>query len=274
MTEAAHSESAQGYQRYREARTSFASDVMQPFLERAMERPEPRDLRAVRSAMQKVSPLLSTLHTIIEESVQQSRNLGFTHMRHELFAMGIRQGVGPEGAKRYALPSSEEHLALRRQAVRSLKHSMQEAIAHAVASSTLLRDGVTVLDVLNRASAALTGQDDRVRRILRTETQIGYNQARFAMLKEMGHRHGLMQRWTEMIDANGKPLDNKVAPDSFAMHGLLAHPGKPFIIPNDDRIPAARHGKSILYPPLRPNDRAVLTAVLSVSNPRGTQKQR
>jgi len=272
MTEVAHSVGAMGFQRYREARTTFVSDVMQDFLERAMERPEARDLRAIRAAMQKVSPLMGTLHAIIEESTQQARNLGFTHMRHELFAMGIRQGVGTEGARRYALPSSAEHLALRRQAVRSLKSAMQESVAHSVASSTLLREGTTILDVLNRAAAAVSAQDDRTRRILRTEAQIGYNQARYAMMKEMGARHGLMQRWTELIDANGKPLDNKVAPDSFAMHGLLAPPGTPFIIPNDDRIPAARHGKPILYPPLRPNDRAVLTAVLSPTAPRGTQK--
>ena len=90
------------------------------------------------------------------------------------------------------------------------------------------------------------------------------------MMRELGPRHGLRQRWTERINDQGKPLDNKVAPDSFAMHGIISDPGGMFIIPKDDRIQTEKQGKKIRFPPLRPNDRAVLTPVLGQNIRRGT----
>jgi hypothetical protein len=67
----------------------------------------------------------------------------------------------------------------------------------------------------------------------------------------------LMQRWTELVDdATGRPLDNRVAADSLAMHGQVAPPGGSFLMP---AAGGALAGQSWTHPPNRPNDRAVLT---------------
>ncbi len=69
----------------------------------------------------------------------------------------------------------------------------------------------------------------------------------------------MRQRWTELInDLTGQPLDNRVAKDSIAMHGQVAYPGHYFTMPAGD-VPHLMVGKQWLYPPNRPNDRAVLT---------------
>jgi hypothetical protein len=76
--------------------------------------------------------------------------------------------------------------------------------------------------------------------------------------------HGTMpdirKRWTERIDdATGRPYDDKVAPDSFVLHGQVVAGDRLFEMPADSRAPHRMIGATWPHPPNRPNDRAVIT---------------
>lgn len=92
------------------------------------------------------------------------------------------------------------------------------------------------------AAAAYNGaQDDTLRDVSRTMPE-------------------LRKRWTELIDdSTGRPYDDRVAQDSFVLHGQIAAPDRLFVMPADPRVPAKLHGKAWPHPPNRPHDRAVLT---------------
>jgi hypothetical protein len=50
-----------------------------------------------------------------------------------------------------------------------------------------------------------------------------------------------------------------VADDSLALHGQVAHPGGYFTMPIDPDVEERFWGKRWMFPPNRPNDRAVLS---------------
>lgn len=270
LSAATHQATASAVAAYRALRQEHGQNASYGFMDRMIELAQQRDVREITQAYSNTRSMLASFGERVEESVVQARRAGFEDMRQELFRMGVRQGLGPEGANRYAMPSAQAHLQQRHTALGRMRTAIQYEVGRQVRLAKSRGKEVRVLDLLTAAERALVTQDYRAERIARTETHIGYNQARYAMLRELGPRNGLVQRWTERIDDKGKALDNKVAPDSFAMHGIVSAPGGMFTIPNDDRIPAARHGKKIRFPPLRPNDRAVLTPALANQTPRGT----
>jgi len=256
--------------KYRELIQAHSANASYSFMERAMEIAEQQDVRRIIQAYSAFRDVRTSFAASVEESVLAARRAGFEDMRQELFRLGIREGIGPEGSRRYALPSTEQHAAQRARAIARMERATEAAVGRAVRLRKSRGKEVRILDLLAAADGALMGEVYRAERIARTETQIGYNQARYSMMRELGPRHGLRQRWTERINDQGKPLDNKVAPDSFAMHGIISDPGGMFIIPKDDRIQTEKQGKKIRFPPLRPNDRAVLTPVLGQNIRRGT----
>lgn len=97
-------------------------------------------------------------------------------------------------------------------------------------------------------------------RITRTEIAAAFSQtAKDGMQEAAKELPDLMMRWTEAVDdQTGEPLDDRVAPDSIAMHGQLAPPGGQFTMPPDPDVSEKMWGKSWDAPPNRPNDRAAL----------------
>lgn len=124
--------------------------------------------------------------------------------------------------------------------------------ADAVRAVRLLRGVPTREQVAATLVDAARANMWRVDRVVRTESSFAFNQARMQAITEMHARdRRIFMRWTERVDDfTGRPLDNKVAADSLAMHGQIARPGEMFNAPDGAGSWAA--------PPNRPNDRAVL----------------
>lgn len=163
--------------------------------------------------------------------------------------------------------------AARKQAMTRLAREVELKIKrrlHDVANT----EGARVRDMVAAVNDELENQWWQVERIVRTESAVAYNVAQADGIKELARSvRGLKMRWTELIDdATGQPFDNRVAVDSFAMHGQVAAIGGQFTMPPGlPRGSAVGHGKkasrgfqhmvgqSWAQPPNRPNDRAVLT---------------
>lgn len=114
---------------------------------------------------------------------------------------------------------------------------------------------------VERLGDTLDGSWWMVERVVRTETAFAYNAAADAAIGELAAtgRRGMLKRWTELVDdATGRPIDNRVAPDSMAMHGQVTAPGAVFTMPSDERVSSKMYGRTWAYPPNRPNDRAVV----------------
>lgn len=149
----------------------------------------------------------------------------------------------------------------RRLLVSRAQHRYEDALRTSLRMSLQgsLKDGRTVGESISRAHTAVSDRSGSVQRILITENSAAYNVSRqSALIVAARANPRIQQRWTELIDGNGKPLDNKVAQDSFAMHGTVVPVGQPFVIPADPRIAPVLHGRRVFYPPMRPHDRACL----------------
>ena len=106
-------------------------------------------------------------------------------------------------------------------------------------------------------------------RIVRTEMSWAFNATHADGIEASAEElPELRQRWEEHCDDSGNPLDDRVAVDSLAMHGQVAHAGGSFTMPEDSpiadkrgntEVPASLVGLSWDFPPNRPNDRAVLS---------------
>jgi len=98
----------------------------------------------------------------------------------------------------------------------------------------------------------------RAERIGRTESSHAFNAAHDAGIERArAILPDLNKRWTEHVDdETGRPLDDRVADDSLALHGQVAGDGGMFEMPADPRVSAKLHGKRWAFPPNRPNDRA------------------
>lgn len=95
--------------------------------------------------------------------------------------------------------------------------------------------------------------------IVRTETAWAYNATHADGFKAAAEEmNDLMMRWVEHVDDDGEPMDDRVGPDSIAMHGQLATPGMPFRMPDDPEVDDSLQGGMWFHPPNRPNDRAVI----------------
>ena len=100
----------------------------------------------------------------------------------------------------------------------------------------------------------------RVERVVRTETAATVNRAHEAVISELQSTHPrLRKRWTERVnDFTGQPMDKAVGKDSIAMHGQAVLPGASFTMPPEAPVGKMLQGRSWLYPPNRPNDRAII----------------
>jgi hypothetical protein len=103
-------------------------------------------------------------------------------------------------------------------------------------------------------------------RIARTETAWAYSAASADAIDEadqlmrVGGEDGVYMRWSEHIsDETGLAYDDRVAADSFAMHGQVSAPGQSFVMPPYNGVDSRRWGMTFEFPPNRPNDRAALT---------------
>ena len=145
---------------------------------------------------------------------------------------------------------------------------LRELIAKKVTSACDLASQRIVLAAADATpSAMLSSVDDvfegewwQFERFARTEVSKSYNSVQMdALLENAKEIPGLWGRWTELIDdLTSMPFDNRVAQDSFVLHGQVTHPGGVFTMPPDIRVKVAVRGMSWPHPPNRPNDRAVL----------------
>lgn len=102
-------------------------------------------------------------------------------------------------------------------------------------------------------------------RIVRTELAHSASSTTREVIEEQSEELGgdLWMRWTEHVDDDGTPRDDRVEVDSLAMHGQVAPPGGMFVMPpsapDGREVPKGLAGKEWACPPNRPNDRACLT---------------
>ena len=120
-------------------------------------------------------------------------------------------------------------------------------------------EGRTVRAALGAVEKAVSDEEWRIVRVSRTEASMAYNGAIEDGIDAMRDEFpDLRARWTEHVDdSTWLPMDDRVAPDSMALHGQVKRPGGVFVMPGSG--PADLVGKTYESPPNRPNDRAVLT---------------
>lgn len=132
---------------------------------------------------------------------------------------------------------------------------MQDHIAQS------LIQGETAGQAIDRIQSVADMEWYQAERIVRTEQAWAYNATHADGILELSEDiPDLMQRWTEFVsDSTMSPLDDRVGKDSIAMHGQLAPPGGRFTMPpGEPGVSSTLWGQSWLFPPNRPNDRAVL----------------
>ena len=103
--------------RYRELIQAHSANASYGFMERAMEIAEQQDVRRIIQAYTSFRDVRTSFAEAVESATLEARRAGFEDMRQELFRLGIREGIGPEGSRRYALPSTEQHAAQRARAI-------------------------------------------------------------------------------------------------------------------------------------------------------------
>lgn len=211
-----------------------------------------RDLRDfIRRTVPTYRP---TLLGFVREAVEHAAQQGLVDLRRELVALGFQEEVssprrgskerGPLRDKSFTRWSRDLQARMN-----SILHQTDNGTAEAI-HAELVRAGDRT--------------EWRIRRLAETEAMDAYNAAREDVLARMGSYPRLRLRWVERIDdRTGLPLDARVAPDSFAMHGLQTRPGQLFTIPSDKRIDPKLRGRKVRHPPLRPHDRAVVEPVLA-----------
>ena len=125
---------------------------------------------------------------------------------------------------------------------------------------SMLASGAAMYDVVGNVTAMIQGERWRAERIVRTEVMHAYNAAHERGLIEASRSiPELFGRWTENIDdMTGRGFDNRVAADSFALHGQITRPGGLFTMPPSNSVSPKLWGSQFRFPPNRPNDRATL----------------
>lgn len=122
-----------------------------------------------------------------------------------------------------------------------------------------LSTGDTPLEAIERIRAVTDQEWWQGERIVRTELAYSYNSAHADAIEESAKElKGLYKRWCEHVDdATGRPLDDRVANDSLAMHGQIVANDGLFVMIPDNRVSAKLWGKTWRSGPNRPNDRSV-----------------
>ena len=191
------------------------------------------------------------------------------------FAGRVNGGASLEDARMRDLIEQRRAsiVAARQTALLNLRNRLSDRVFIRLVD-TSLTENAQVRDMLASVTDELEQNWWQIERVIRTESSFAYNSAQVDGVRAMAQQHpGMMLRWTELIDdATGQPFDNRVAADSFAMHGQVAPVGGVFTMPpslprtspikkqRGKRSPIERLvGQSWSHPPNRPNDRAVLT---------------
>lgn len=122
--------------------------------------------------------------------------------------------------------------------------------------------GESVGDAIDRVQKVTGGKWHEAERIIITETAYAHSASHAEAIADSAQEFpDMLMRWVELVDdRTGKPLDNRVAADSIAMHGQLAAPGGTFIMPPDPDVSSKMWGRRWTHPPNRPRDRAVVQA--------------
>lgn len=125
-----------------------------------------------------------------------------------------------------------------------------------------VQKGATVGQAITAVSEELDNQWWQVERLARTEASRAFNSGQVAGVAALSDEvPGILMRWTERVDDfTGKPMDNRVAPDSMEMHGQVVPVGGLFAMPTLHAAWSSKlfDGKTWEHPPNRPNDRAVV----------------
>lgn len=128
-----------------------------------------------------------------------------------------------------------------------------------------LLEGIDTGQAIDRVMATAQTKWWEAERVVRTETLWAANATQAdAMADAAEDLPDLMMRWVENVDDRTyRPLDNRVAEDSIAMHGQVVPVGDVFrfprTMPNGSPVPKEIQrflGQSWAHPPNRPNDRA------------------
>ena len=133
-------------------------------------------------------------------------------------------------------------------------HTMHANLVRAVGRGTPLRQAVADLEQSH------ADQLWRFERLARTEAAFAYNAAQNdgirALRQEFPDMHS---RWVEHVDdATWKPMDNRVAADSMALHGQIENAIGLFVMPHDPFVNSDLWDRTWNFPPNRPNDRAII----------------
>ena len=157
--------------------------------------------------------------------------------------------------------------AARTHAVNSLRQRIESRVLDRM--TQMVAEDYTIGQVVAAIDEEMEANWWQVERIVRTESSYAYNTAQVDGIRTIAKDFpGMLMRWTELIDdSTGLPFDNRVAADSFAMHGQVASIGGVFTMPHPTSGSPRRAagvsdkliGRSWSHPPNRPNDRAVLT---------------
>lgn len=216
---------------------------------------DPRKAQELRDFIRRTVPAYRpTLLGFVREAVEAASARGLQDLRVELVSLGFQEEVSSPRR------GSKERGPLRDKSFTRWSRDLQARM------NKILHEADSGKAEVVHAELVRAGErtEWRIRRLAETEAMDAYNAAREDVLSRMGGYPRLRLRWVERIDdRTGLPLDARVAPDSFAMHGLQTRPGQPFTIPNDRRIDPKLRGRKVRHPPLRPHDRAVVEPVLA-----------
>jgi len=157
-------------------------------------------------------------------------------------------------------------LVQRRIQLDSMRHRTETLLASSVSRpvyanfQAALVQQIPVQQLAGKLADLTDAQFWQVERIVRTETALAYNAVQHDAMVELSREHPKLQRrWTEMVnDVTGQPMDARVAMDSMALHGQVTTVRGVFTMPDKPGVPHGLLGKSWLYPPNRPNDRALV----------------
>lgn len=133
--------------------------------------------------------------------------------------------------------------------------------------SLSLMTGETGIQAIDRVMDVADTEWWQAERIVRTETAWASNATQYdGIVAATEDLPDMMMRWNEYVSDDGKPLDDRVADDSIAMHGQVAGPGGTFYFPSymPDGAPIPKNSQHLLgqswsFPPNRPNDRSTLS---------------
>lgn len=132
-----------------------------------------------------------------------------------------------------------------------------------------LATGEDLGQTIDRVMDVMGEQQWEAERVARTELATAFNVTQADGVREISRElPDIMMRWTEYVDdATGRPLDDRVDPDSMIMHGQVAPAGGEFVFPDDfgdyvdakaaKRLERFRGWRGL--PLLRPNGRETLS---------------